>query len=123
MARRAEPAAGQGHRRSWKTGGTPTCPRAREIFAAFRLNLGSPGTAWREEIRAEDEMLFTDDQQAQRRRDIRAMEDRLASLDDEERREVADDPGALRRHQALRGRRRCGLRAHPAGREDREVAS
>ena len=34
-------------------------------------------------------MLFGDDQQAQRRRDIRAMEDRLASLDEEERREVA----------------------------------
>jgi hypothetical protein len=33
-------------------------------------------------------MLFTDDQQAQRRRDLRAMEDRLASLDEELGREV-----------------------------------
>ena len=34
-------------------------------------------------------MLFTDDKQAQRRRDLRAMEERLDSLDDEERRESA----------------------------------
>ena len=36
----------------------------------------------------DQELLFTDDQQAQRRRDLRAMEDRLAGLDDEERREI-----------------------------------
>jgi hypothetical protein len=34
-------------------------------------------------------MLFGDDQHAQRRRDIRAMEERLASLTTEERREIA----------------------------------
>lgn len=63
--------------------------RAREIFAAFRVNL-------RESLerlsREEDDvamMLFSDDQAAQRRKDIRAMEDRLTSLDEEERREIA----------------------------------
>ena len=34
-------------------------------------------------------MLFTDDQQKQRRRDLDAMRDRLESLDEEEQREVA----------------------------------
>ena len=34
-------------------------------------------------------MLFSDDQQQQRRRDIRAMEERLTTLAEEERREVA----------------------------------
>jgi len=63
--------------------------RARDIFAAFRRNLHDSREHLAQEIRAEEEALFTDDQQAQRRRDLRAMEDRLASLDDEERREIA----------------------------------
>ncbi|AWS44508.1 DISARM system SNF2-like helicase DrmD [Streptosporangium sp. 'caverna'] len=64
--------------------------RAREIFAAFRVNLRESHDRLSAEIRAqEEEQLFTDDQQAQRRRDLRAMEDRLASLDEEELREVA----------------------------------
>src|SRR5258705_6866905 len=63
--------------------------RAHEIFGAFRLNLSESRDRLAREIQEESEMLFADDQQAQRRRDVRAMEDRLASLDDEERREVA----------------------------------
>lgn len=63
--------------------------RAHEIFAAFRVNLRESRDRLAREIQHEDEMLFSDDQQAQRRRDIRAMEDRLASLDEEEQREVA----------------------------------
>jgi superfamily II DNA or RNA helicase len=62
--------------------------RAREIFAAFRQNLLDSRDRLVREIASEDEMLFTDDQQAQRRRDLRAMEDRLASLDEELGREV-----------------------------------
>lgn len=64
--------------------------RAREIFAAFRVNLRESRDRLAAEIRGQEEMLFTDDQQAQRRRDLRAMDERLDSLDDEERREIAD---------------------------------
>jgi Helicase conserved C-terminal domain len=63
--------------------------RAREIFAAFRRNLTESLMVIREAEAAQTEMLFTDDQQVQRRRDIRAMEERLATLADEERRELA----------------------------------
>ncbi len=66
-------------------------------------------------------MLFTDDQQGQRRRDLDAMEDRLASLDDEERARVAAIR-AVRRRQAARVRRRGGLRPDPAGRRSRDGA-
>ncbi|MBD9730233.1 DEAD/DEAH box helicase [Streptomyces sp. H28] len=64
--------------------------RAREIFAAFRVNLEESREQLAREIQIqEDELLFSDDQQAQRRRDLRAMEDRLASLHEEEQRETA----------------------------------
>jgi hypothetical protein len=63
--------------------------RAREIFSAFRINLRESRDRLATEIHDQEEALFTDDQQAQRRRDLRAMEDRLASLDDEEPREIA----------------------------------
>lgn len=62
--------------------------RAREIFHAFRVNLRESRDRLSSEIRSQEEALFADDQQRQRRRDLRAMEDRLASLDDEERREI-----------------------------------
>jgi superfamily II DNA or RNA helicase len=63
--------------------------RVKEIFGAFRVNLSESRDRLSQEIQAQEERLFTDDQQAQRRRDLRAMEDRLAGLDDEERREIA----------------------------------
>ncbi len=63
--------------------------RAHEIFAAFRTNLETSLSELRTEQEEQVMMLFSDDQQAQRRRDIRAMEDRLAGLDEEERRELA----------------------------------
>ena len=63
--------------------------RAREIFAAFRRNLTESLAQIREAEAAQETMLFGDDQHAQRRRDIRAMEERLASLTTEERREIA----------------------------------
>ncbi len=63
--------------------------RAREIFGAFRVNLRESRDRLAHEIADQEEALFTDDQQAQRRRDLRAMEDRLAGLDDEEEREIA----------------------------------
>lgn len=62
--------------------------RAREIFAAFRINLRESLARLR---RADEEaaaMLLPDDQQRQRRRDIEAMERRLDELDDEEAREI-----------------------------------
>jgi superfamily II DNA or RNA helicase len=62
--------------------------RAREIFGAFRVNLRESRDRLAKEIQAQEDMLLTDDQQAQRRRDLRAMEDRLAGLGDEERREI-----------------------------------
>jgi superfamily II DNA or RNA helicase len=63
--------------------------RARQIFAAFRVNLRESHARLAAEIQSQEEMLFTDEQQAQRRRDLRAMEDRLANLDAEEQREIA----------------------------------
>jgi superfamily II DNA or RNA helicase len=63
--------------------------RAREIFAAFRLNLQESRDRLDREIRGEEETLFPDDQQRQRRHDLASMIERQSSLDDEERREVA----------------------------------
>jgi hypothetical protein len=62
--------------------------RAQEIFAAFRTNLRESAERLAAEITEQEGMLFTDEQQTQRRRDLRTMEDRLASLDEEERREI-----------------------------------
>ncbi|MEP7161507.1 MAG: DISARM system SNF2-like helicase DrmD [Dermatophilaceae bacterium] len=63
--------------------------RARQVFAAFRTNLGDSLRALRD---AEDEREFMldlpDDQRDQRRRDIARMEVRLSTLGDEENREV-----------------------------------
>lgn len=63
--------------------------RAREIFGAFRVNLRESRDRLARAIHEHEELLFTDDQQRQRRHDLRAMEDRLASLDEEEQREIA----------------------------------
>jgi len=63
--------------------------RAREIFAAFRVNLLQSRDRLDREIRSEEEKLFADDHQRQRRRDLASMIDRLDSLDDEEQREIA----------------------------------
>jgi hypothetical protein len=63
--------------------------RARDIFRAFRLNLRDSLKRLRSEQEEQQAMLWSDDQQRQRQFDIRQMEDRLASLDDEERREIA----------------------------------
>lgn len=64
--------------------------RARDIFAAFRVNLrGSLAQLHAEETEAQGQ-LFTDvDQERQWRRDREAMQRRLAELDDEEAREVS----------------------------------
>lgn len=63
--------------------------RARDIFTAFRANLRHSLDQLRSAEEAEAMTLLPDDQQAQRRRDIRAMEDRLANLAAEEERELA----------------------------------
>ncbi|MEU0947052.1 DISARM system SNF2-like helicase DrmD [Streptomyces canus] len=64
--------------------------RAREIFGAFQINLRDSRDRLERTIRAEEEdVLFTDDQQKQRRRDLNHMNERLESLDDEEAREIA----------------------------------
>lgn len=62
--------------------------RAHQIFAAFRNNLHDSLKAMRADEEEQLAMLFADDQQRQRQRDIRAMEERLQTLDDEEAREV-----------------------------------
>lgn len=62
--------------------------RAREIFAAFRVNLRESQQRLDAEIRREEETLLPDDQQRQRKLDLASMMDRLNSLDDEEQREV-----------------------------------
>ncbi len=64
--------------------------RAHEIFGAFRVNLSESRDRLEQAIRVqEEELLFTDDQQKQRRRDLHNMNERLESLDDEEAREIA----------------------------------
>jgi superfamily II DNA or RNA helicase len=62
--------------------------RAKEIFAAFRVILRESRDRLEREIRSQDELLFSDDQQKQRRRDLSTMIDRLERLDGEERREI-----------------------------------
>lgn len=62
--------------------------RARQIFAAFQLNLTQSLAALRDQQSQQQAMLWPDDQQRQRQRDVRAMEERLTALADEERREV-----------------------------------
>lgn len=62
--------------------------RVQDIFGAFHLNLDRSRQLLADQIASQEEMLFPDDMQRQRRRDLRAMEDRLANLADEERREV-----------------------------------
>ena len=62
--------------------------RAHQIFAAFRRNLQDSLRMIRTEEEEQLAMLFPDDQQRQRQRDIRQMEDRLRTLDEEEAREV-----------------------------------
>ena len=64
--------------------------RAKEIFAAFRLNLRDSLARLNAEEAAAQGQLFSDpDQQRQWRRDTDAMSRRLDELDDEEAREVA----------------------------------
>lgn len=63
--------------------------RATEIFAAFRRNLTESLARLREQQRVAGETLFTlEEERRQFRRDIEAMEDRLAELDAEEGREI-----------------------------------
>jgi superfamily II DNA or RNA helicase len=63
--------------------------RAREIFAAFRANLRESHQRLLADELEVSQQLFADDQQQQRRKDIRAMEERLDNLDEEERREIS----------------------------------
>ena len=64
--------------------------RARGIYAAFRHTLRDSIAELRRREDELSEMLpLPDDQRRQREKDLRAMEDRLLVLDDEERREVA----------------------------------
>jgi len=62
--------------------------RAREIYAAFRVNLKESLDVLRRAEEEEAAKLFSDDQQQQRRRDIDAMVRRLDDLGDEEAREL-----------------------------------
>lgn len=62
--------------------------RAREIYAAFRVNLKESLDVLRRADEQEAAKLFSDDQQQQRRRDIDAMVRRLEDLGDEEAREL-----------------------------------
>ena len=64
--------------------------RAREIFAAFRVNLRESLARLKQAEEEQAAMLLPDDQQAQRRRDINAMTRRLDALDEEEAREIAE---------------------------------
>ena len=84
---------------------TADVARAREIFGAFRANLRESRERLAAQIRTQEEMLFTDDQQKQRRRDLDAMRNRLESLDEEEQRDRTPT-----RDRAPRLCRHCGGR-------------
>jgi hypothetical protein len=62
--------------------------RVQSIFAAFRDNLNDSLQKVRSEQAEQEAMLFADDQQNQRRRDILKMDARLLTLEDDERREI-----------------------------------
>jgi superfamily II DNA or RNA helicase len=62
--------------------------RARDIFTAFRANLHDSLAQLRTREAESEAMLWPDEQQKQRRRDIETMQRRLDALDDEEAREV-----------------------------------
>ena len=62
--------------------------RAQQIFTAFRRNLNESIARLEEEERDAAYQLFADDQQRQRREDLRRMSERLMELGDEERREL-----------------------------------
>ena len=62
--------------------------RAREIFAAFRVNLTDSIHRLEQDEEEQLAMLFGDDQREQRRKDLRNLRSRLDSLADEERREL-----------------------------------
>lgn len=64
--------------------------RAKEIFAAFRINLRESLEKLEQAEEEQAAMLLPDDQQAQRRRDIKAMDNRLDALDEEEAREISE---------------------------------
>lgn len=68
---------------------TDDIDRARQIFSAFRTNLTESIRTLRSEQEEQDAMLLPDDQQQQRARDVAAMETRLATLGEEESREIA----------------------------------
>ncbi len=63
--------------------------RAQQIFAAFRTNLTESLQALNMDEAKVAAMLFPDDQQRQRRRDMESMAARLEELTDEEHREVS----------------------------------
>ena len=63
--------------------------RASDIYAAFRTNLSESLALLQEAEEVAAAMLFPDDQQRQRQRDIDAMKSRQSELDDEEIREIA----------------------------------
>jgi superfamily II DNA or RNA helicase len=62
--------------------------RAHEIYAAFRVNLRESLATLRQADEAAAAMLWADDQQKQRQRDVEDIERRLGELDEEEAREV-----------------------------------
>ena len=62
--------------------------RAQQIFTAFRRNLTESITRLENEERDAAYQLFADDQQRQRREDLRRMGERLMELGDQERREL-----------------------------------
>ncbi|QGF24997.1 DISARM system SNF2-like helicase DrmD [Raineyella fluvialis] len=62
--------------------------RAHDIFAAFRRNLQDSIARLNREDQMQDMLPFVEDQRAQRTKDRRAMEARLDSLDQEEKREL-----------------------------------
>lgn len=68
---------------------TSDVQRARDIFSAFRVNLRDSLDLLRSKEAEAEAMLWADEQQKQRRRDIESMQRRLDDLDDEEAREIS----------------------------------
>ena len=74
MEQQGQGTPGEGDRRDSTSGGTPTSPGHGRSSPRSASTCGSRATGWTGEIRGEEEKLFPDDQQRQRRRDLASMD-------------------------------------------------
>ena len=89
MTRKATDPPGDGDRRPLQAPRHRHRPGRGDLRRVPRQPAASHANGWPARSASEDELLFPDDQQRQRRHDLDSMVDRCSSLDDEEQREIA----------------------------------